>query len=67
MGGMTRRVGDLERALEQALPAAQDTEVRLGDGNHLPPQAVHVLAVEPPALVISRSGSIRCATPRSWT
>ena len=46
MRGVAGRVGDLERAVEQSLAAAQHGQIALGDRNHLAPQAVHVVAVQ---------------------
>ena len=49
MGGMPRRIGDLQRAVahREALAAAEDVHVLLGHGQELAPQPVHVVAVEP--------------------
>ena len=68
MGGVAGRVGDLEVATQQPLPARQHRQVVLGHGLHLAPQAVHVIAVQPAWRSRSAAdGSTMCAAPRSWT
>ena len=46
MRGVTRCVGHFEAIAEQLLASLQNRQVPLGHGEHLAPQAVHVLAVE---------------------
>jgi hypothetical protein len=46
MRGVARRVGDLEASAVHALATLQDLQVLLGHGQHLAPQALHVIAVQ---------------------
>ena len=46
MRRVTRRVGDLKRAVEERLAAGEDSDRILGHSHELAPQPIHVLAVQ---------------------
>ena len=48
VGGVTGRVGDFEAAVEEPLASAEDAQIRLGHRENLAPEALHVVAVQPP-------------------
>ena len=68
MGRVPGRVGDLEGAVEQPLPALEHPEVPLRHRHRAAPHSRSIS--EPysrPALASSFAGSIRCAAPRACT